>query len=194
MLRAEDIASEKVDIRLRVKLEHIAQQEPVEKHAELIAKLHNEYRHSIVLETATAPKNVQTPEYTCFNYAFELVDVNIVNVSYALELLNDGLFVSSLIAQRLEEIDPRESTDGDVVVYSDAREIMHAGKVFSGFVVSKWGHGGLLWKHRLFEIPSSYGDNVRFFRQLDRSVSEQVFLKYAKTRFAEDLIDQLLAS
>ena len=188
-----DLTSEKVDIRLRVKLEQITRQE-FEKHPNLIANLHSEYPHSIELATEVAPLNVPLLHFTCFNYAFDLLDSNVMRVVNAFpKLLSDGQFVSNLVKHRLEEFSATEIRNGDMVMYSDEKEIKHSGKAFSGFVISKWGRIGYLWRHRLFEIPSSYGDNVRFFRRLDRSVSEQVFLDYAKSKHGEAVIDELLA-
>jgi len=104
-----------------------------------------------------------------------------------------GAFVTYLIDHHhLSEIRHEEAQDGDLVVYSCAVGIAHAGKTFTGGkVISKWGTG-LLWEHALAEVPSKYGDDVRFFHAPPKPLAEQAFVAYAKQREGVEVVDLLL--
>jgi len=55
----------------------------------------------------------------------------------------------------------RKSDDQIVVYFDNKNKIKHFGKLVEDRVVSKWGRG-LVWKHRLFEVPLSYGIRVMY--------------------------------
>ena len=101
---------------------------------------------------------------------------------YALDLMNENAlrnitkdnpdvypkseFVSYLMEQFMNEIDPSEASDGDIVIYFCNKKPKHAGKFHSGYIISKWGIQSHLWRHGLYEVPISYGNEVRFFGKL----------------------------
>jgi hypothetical protein len=59
-----------------------------------------------------------------------------------------------------------------------ADRIRHIGRTASGHgVVSKWG-AGLLWEHDTWEVPASYGSNVRFFASPTWQTSQAQFLAF----------------
>jgi len=69
-----------------------------------------------------------------------------------------------------------------VVIYFDGERVTHAGKASSNeFVVSQWGARGHVWRHRLYEVPESYGNDVRFF-SFGPSMDwiETAFLEFAR--------------
>lgn len=54
----------------------------------------------------------------------------------------------------------RKAND-EVVVYFKDGVPTHFGKLKNDLVISKWGIG-LIWKHKLFEMPLSYGDTAKY--------------------------------
>ena len=109
---------------------------------------------------------------------------------YAAIAMRDGgrIFAASAFAHwlidngLLEEISQAEAQRSDLVFYfgADGR-FKHAGLIAGdGRVISKWGVGHL-YEHGLFEVPDSYGTEVRFFRALPYRVAYGYF-----RRFAED--------
>jgi hypothetical protein len=69
--------------------------------------------------------------------------------------------------------------DHDLVVYFDFfGKAKHIGKVIEGSIVSKWGMKGYLWNHGIWEIPSSYGVDVRFYSQLDKTLIRKQWSAY----------------
>jgi hypothetical protein len=102
-----------------------------------------------------------------------------------------GAFVAYLVDRHLSEISHEETQNGDIVVYSCAAEIAHPGKFNGGKVISKWGTG-FLWEHAVAEVPSRYGDDVRFFHAPQWPLAEQAFVAYAKQREGAEVVDLLL--
>ena len=67
----------------------------------------------------------------------------------------------------------------DVVVYRDrAGRALHAGRVFEGQVVSKWGMKGGLWRHGLWEVPTSYGVYANFYALLPDDQLRRAWVRY----------------
>ena len=46
-------------------------------------------------------------------------------------------------------------------------------------VISKWGTG-LLYNHKLFEVPASYGGDVRYFKHVPHDDAWQLFATFAE--------------
>jgi hypothetical protein len=46
-------------------------------------------------------------------------------------------------------------------------------------VISKWGTG-LLYNHKLFEVPASYGDDVSYFKHVPYDDAWQLFATFAE--------------
>jgi hypothetical protein len=82
------------------------------------------------------------------------------------------------------EVTDAEPERGDVVVYRNDDQICHAGIVQDGRIVSKWG-GGHVWRHGLFEVPSSYGRGAQFFKALPAGVALAVFEIYVRETLGE---------
>jgi hypothetical protein len=85
--------------------------------------------------------------------------------------LIDSQFVSEMIVgSDLAELPPNEIQPGSVVLYFDGERLRHAGLVEDAtaepVIRSKWG-GNEVHRHKLWEVPSPYGDCVRFYRAPD---------------------------
>jgi hypothetical protein len=78
------------------------------------------------------------------------------------------VFIEWLLGNgRLVEIECSNAANRDLVFYFDDQgRSKHAGLWLGDKrVQSKWGIGHL-YKHQIFEVPESYGTNVRFFKRL----------------------------
>ncbi len=170
---------------LRDELDRIASDvvgEDVANQVPLISALRTRYPHSIELEAQAIPGEPATFRFTCFQYALDLTEPPPVIVHIATvwrDVYPNATFVLYLIDRLLAEVARDDVTDGDVVVYFSNEEPAHAGKVRGGRVVSKWGTAHL-WRHGLYEVPTRYGSEVRFFHPLTRSQSEEAFLRFAE--------------
>lgn len=166
---------------------------PCDEHPARIGRLGTVYQHGIKLVLATATPTTPTDKYTCFMHAFGLVDSRaVIEIARTFkETYPTGAFVAYLIDRHLSEISHEKTQNGDIVVYSCAAGIAHAGKFISGKVISKRGTG-LLWEHAVAEVPSKYGDNVRFFHAPLWPLAEQAFVAYAKQREGAEVVDRLL--
>ncbi len=184
MLRLEE---EPNDTEFRAALDVITGahiKEDVGKQLQLVAELATSCPHSISVVRTALPDDERTFNYTCFQYAFDLVDPPqaIVDIARLYKhIYPSSEFVQYLTEQYLEEISPKGAVDGDVVVYLNTDTITHAGKLRSDRIVSKWGTAHL-WQHRLFEIPLRYGMTVRFFRSISRDESCEAFMRYAEAK------------
>jgi len=91
-------------------------------------------------------------------------------------------FAHWLLDQGLvDEVSPSAARQGDLLFYfDDEGRFTHAGLwVGNQRVVSKWGIGHL-YEHGLFELPESYGTNVRFFKRLPYDKAYDLFKRFAQ--------------
>ncbi|MGO8914341.1 MAG: hypothetical protein ACLQJR_00370 [Stellaceae bacterium] len=62
-------------------------------------------------------------------------------------------------------LSPSDAAEGDILIYYRNGAPEHAGILTSNRVISKWGSGPThIWEHGIYEVPESYGDEVRVFR------------------------------
>ena len=191
------LESEPHDQVLRGRLQEITDRliaDQVGLQVEAVARLSEAHPHCISLVEQAIPDRADTWRYTCYMYAFELHPPPraVQQIAGAFGAIFPGsAFVNFLIDRHLDEVAPGEVVQGDVVVYLAADSPKHAGKVDSGAVVSKWGTAHL-WRHRLFEVPSSHGDVVRFFRGMQRTDALGAFLEYARASLGPDVVEKSL--
>jgi hypothetical protein len=119
-------------------------------------------------------------KYNCHSFALNVHANEIVRSLAENGVFPNAAFVRHLIASRvLQEVQADEAGEGDIVVYFEGGEPRHSGKlVGDGRVASKWGTGNQ-YVHGLFEIPDSYGDFVRYFRDVDERAVAQSLREYA---------------
>ena len=164
--------------------QHIRKQAHEQIH--LIEGLREQYGHSISLVQQALPGRPETGQFTCYQYAFNLVDAppEVVRIaSDHQKIYPNPAFVQYLIDQVLTELPAPK--DGCVIVYSDGQGIKHAGKMQGQMVVSKWGTAHL-WRHQIYEVPITYGSDVRFFEAIQAEQSVQAFLRYAERELAKE--------
>ena len=66
-----------------------------------------------------------------------------------------------LIENGFIEMHEVRKADDKIVIYFHENSAMHFGKIEQDKVVSKWGIG-LVWEHPVFEVPFSYGNEVKY--------------------------------
>ena len=117
--------------------------------------------------------------FNCFRHALQLRELPDAVITLC-EICGAGLksdFMRVLIAKRLTHREDAHVREGDLVVYFDQEGITHAGVIRSSLVESKWGMGHV-WRHRLFEVPSAYGERVQFFEPLSPDLVLEEFISH----------------
>ena len=150
---------------------------------------------AIQLVESAEPGNV----LNCFRYALQLRELPKA-VIIMCEICGTAVksdFIRRLIANRLTHREDAHVREGDVVVYFDQERITHAGVIRSGLVESKWGTGQA-WRHRLFEVPSVYGERVQFFEPLSPDLVLEEFIAHLESECGDpeeeaDELDAVMA-
>jgi hypothetical protein len=155
---------------------------PIAEQAAMLEWLRGEFAHTIELLDSSHP----IESYTCAVHAFHLVGDAIYR-----EIADSGLrktfagrdFVEfALKEQLLLERGDEEAIKGDFVIYQLEGRFGHIGLMQGDQrVLSKWGTG-YLCEHSLWEVPCSYGFEVRFFRGPSAEDCFDIFVEYTKTR------------
>jgi hypothetical protein len=132
-------------------------------------------------------------EFNCFRHALGLRDLpEWVYNACQCATPQTGVksdFIRTLIGGVLVERRPDSICEGDLVLYFDQEEVRHAGLVHTDHqVVSKWGSGHL-WLHGLFEVPSAYGSEVRFYTPLDKEDALELFELHLRKQYGDDFVD-----
>ena len=130
----------------------------------MVAALRADTGHAINVVREAIPGRPETFRYTCFQFAFGLVNPHpdLTRIATRHDDVFPGSdFVTFLVASVLTEIKPETAEDDDIVIYFRDGVPQHAGLISADLVVSKWGMAHT-WRHRLFEVPSSYGSSVRY--------------------------------
>lgn len=129
------------------------------------AKVEAEYGHSIRMLEAD-PAWLRT--FNCYAFALGLAEhprYQGLVAAHQNSALASSAFVAQLLANgNLQEID--QVQPGDIALYLVAGSVAHAAviAVGEGRLHSKWGPNEL-YDHALWEVPASYGSEVRFFRR-----------------------------
>ena len=78
--------------------------------------------------------------------------------------------------------DEQEEMDR-IVLYFDKGAAKHFGRIEGGRIVSKWGKWHV-WKHNLYEVPLSYGSEVKYSDgKIDEVVLRKIIGFYAKLEY-----------
>jgi hypothetical protein len=144
------------------------------KHRKAIEDVARTHAHSVVYRSLVE-------ESTCATHAFGLskdATYRAVASSFGRKIFAGRAFMEWLLGT-LREID--QPSPGCLALYFSGEIWQHVGVVSSsGRVVSQWGTFPV-YEHRVFEIPSRYGDVVRYFEMPSRAETLRLFLEYAKT-------------
>lgn len=122
--------------------------------------------------------------YNCFAYALNLIGqrqyIDIAG-QYPNDVFANSDFVTFLLKNgRISET----KGDGIIIYFSPTGKPTHAGRISGNSVKSKWGTG-LLFKHNIFDIPISYGNNYKKYVALKPDLSLEYFYDFAETKGRE---------
>jgi hypothetical protein len=167
--------------RLRQRLEEMTHVDDVSRHPVLLAALTRERPNTVALLDSAHPIR----RYTCLMHVFDFAE----KPEYAAiathglgRIYAAGAFAHWLLDRGLlVEVTHTDVREGDLVFYfSDDGRFKHAGLCQTkGRVMSKWGIGHL-YEHGVFEVPDSYGDKVRLFRNLSYEEAFGHFMRFAE--------------
>lgn len=122
-----------------------------------------------------APPPAYSGNYNCFVFAFGLENdsaflggQNPIQKEFVRYLLNQGILEKT-----------QQPVSGSLVFYEDeSGAITHGGIMRSAQeVISKWMWGATI-QHALWDVPSSFGDNVFFCEAVPASVVKREYEKY----------------
>lgn len=124
----------------------------------------------------------------CIAYALGMhaSDIYLADLKAAAKSGRKSGFAPELAEPHLDSLQNRwrrkpSPAPGDLVVYCDGpqQRIKHAGMMLpNGRVRSKWGSLPGLFEHRLWDVPSTYGDSVQFYRPVPLVTSEAFYRKF----------------
>lgn len=164
---------------LRKKLQKLTQVQDVNQHLALLAEVTRECPNSIrIIESPHSNER-----YTCLMHVLDFTEKPqyIAIAKRGLDRVFAGTDFAKWLIQRghLAEVTQAEAQDGDLVFYFHEGDFKHAGVWRSnGRVLSKWGVGHL-YDHELFEVPMSYGTDVRFYNRLPYEDAFDLFIQFA---------------
>ena len=167
---------------LRYNLMKITEDAPSHEHPAHIEHLRSETNHSIVVVESEHP----IERYTCAVHAFHLTGNATYEevASYGLGLTFAGSdFINFLLEYQLLTLRVESCIlPNDLVIYFDNGIFRHIGRMKTNHrVLSKWGTG-CLYEHRVWEVPSTYGEEVRYFIGPDEDSSADLFIQYAQSK------------
>jgi len=170
--------------QLRAELEAIIKPDDPKSVADQIAavnELRNRYGHTIDVVETVADASRAPGQYNCYMFA-----LGVQRSQAILELLADpyiklgnGFMAWLLVNSHLSAVDPTTVTPNPVVLYMTSESPVHAGRWDRDRVVSKWGLDHV-WRHRVYEVPSSYGAIAQPYGALPRDLVEQLFAQYVE--------------
>ena len=166
------------DPGLREELQKIDKVISIEKDLEdqitSIQKLKTQYPHSIelVVEETKVIKIVHDYDngvyLNCYMFCFDIKWGDIKNKSQnGSQKFPVNEYACHLIKNFLCEIDHTKAEDGDYVIYFSDDKPQHAGRFCGGKIISKWGKYHV-WRHGLLEVPTRYGEEVRYFKKISK--------------------------
>ncbi len=124
---------------------------------------------------------IDLSQYTCLMYAFSFTD-NPDYIYYAYRNVYAGKEFAEwlLYSGELKEKHQDDANSGDLIFYLDRHQFCHVGIMQSPTtVISKWGIGNL-YRHSIWEVPTSYGNLVRIFESIAPKVAWDAFEAYAE--------------
>lgn len=167
-------------LELRSALEQITKGEAdIAKHPALVAALPS---HSIQHVPASDARSPRFPEYNCFAFAFNLAESERFRAiaSRFSGIHADETFTRYLLDRGVLSELAAQPADG-IILYFQGEAPTHAGKLLGDRVLSKWGVGQL-WDHKVWEVPTQYGETVKCYQSIASRASEAAFIDFASLR------------
>lgn len=172
--------STQVTDMLRDRLQQITDTQDRSKHCAMLKSLREEIPHSI--KVLSGPN--ENLRYNCVMYAFGLEeDQEYVDLVFACpeHVHGDTKFIQFLI--HTGDLDEQEHpAPGLLAIYFHNEAVRHIACLISQTrAASKWGIGEL-YEHDIFEVPSSYGEVVRYFSSTERDTVISRFIEFAENQ------------
>jgi hypothetical protein len=132
-----------------------------------LAELQKQFGHNVGVMATRG-------DFNCFAYAFGLSNhpdfASLVRRTQKTAVMNSEFVIGLLTLDRLSEISADEIAVGCIALYFANDKLTHAAIVREVrpllVLESKWGPSEL-HSHGLWEVPASYGDEVRFYTPTD---------------------------
>jgi hypothetical protein len=186
-----------VDPLLREALDRISHYRGAEVDRQIseVERLRTQFGHSITLCQAVSDASPGAGQFTCFMHALEISAPPQV-VLKILERFDTVYFGSEFVDQLVQKgllVELAKQEDDDILIYFRDGWPRHAGKTKGEMVISKWGLGHV-WRHGVFEVPASYGSEVRVFQRVDGATAANWFFQYATAKLGSTTIERLKGS
>jgi hypothetical protein len=154
--------------------------EPADGQRRLLLQITTQFPNSIETLSSKIPEY----SYTCGMHAFEFESddrYRQIASCYLPPPYAGKEFINWLIQSgSLIEIEKPDAKLGDLIIYFFNDEFAHIGRLAKADrIISKWGTG-LLCNHALLEVPSSYGEIVRYFQSISTNDAIVSFQNYAE--------------
>lgn len=143
------------------------------RHSSIVAELTGTYSHRIEYRGLNEEGN-------CATFALGLTE-NAIDLSVASRGARHTIvgrdFIEWLIRNHLSELE--KPVPGSLALYFHEQVWQHIGVVAAhGRIVSQWGRYPI-YEHDVFEVPTGYGNNVRYFKMIDSAEALSLFREYA---------------
>ena len=165
---------------LRAQLQQITDTQDLSRHRPMLEVLRQEIPHSIRM--LSGPN--ENLRYNCVMYALGIEeDREYINLVLACpeEVHGDTAFTQFLI-QNGDLDEQKHPASGLLAIYFNEGVVRHIGRLISeSRVVSKWGWGQL-YEHDIPDVPSSYGDVIRYFNTAERDQVVRRFIEFAESQ------------
>lgn len=114
--------------------------------------------------------------YNCFIYTLGLNDDK--EIIFGTKGFIYSNFFKKLIRENILE-ETKDPKEGDYIIYENLKdypgEITHSGILDkNGMIISKWAWGPII-KHKIFDVPESYGNKITYFKKLDKDEVIKLF-------------------
>lgn len=144
---------------------------------EEINKLKEDFPHNIKLIDAMDSSRIN---YNCYAHTFDLVDSD-EYLNWTLrknDIYPNSLFCNYLYSNHLKRKNQKEIVKGDYIIYFNKGIPSHTGKIKNQQILSKWGTGHL-WLHDIYEVPSSFGNDIEFCQQENKLKLQNFYKEWA---------------
>lgn len=172
---------ENIELRRRLEEMTVSGGAPV-NHRVLLRGISKEFPNTIQPLESSLPEDC----YTCGMYVFDFAEnedyIKVVGSGFPHVYAGRTFFEWLLENHLLQQIEEAEANENDLIMYFNDGEWRHVGFwKLNGRVESKWG-AGLLYNHGRWEVPTQYGETVRFFRAIAPQSAIGYFFRFAASR------------
>jgi len=169
--------------QFRQKLEEATNKSHPREHGKNVDELRDIYPHNIVcisnpLSTDNLMPRIYNPTEDCFIYVFkDILSPEMLKSfldAYERNEKLDSRIEYRLISEGFIDLHKGQNENDIVIVYFNNSNPAHFAKIANNIITSKWGRGNV-WRHGLWEVPLSYGDEVMYSNgRIKESIFEEV--------------------